>query len=361
VPTAWTGAGFTHAVFPLQGAHADAQCLACHASGFAGTPTSCSACHMDDYLGTSDPSHVAAGYSQQCQSCHDTDAWEGAVFDHSSFPLTGAHVGAACAECHAGGIYQGTPTSCVGCHQDDWLGTTSPNHASAGYGQQCQQCHSTSGWDGAVADHTFYPLTGAHAGADCLQCHAGGVYEGTPTDCFACHQSDWAGTTAPDHADAGFPTDCQQCHSTSGWDGASFNHSFFPLTGQHAATDCLQCHAGGVYEGTPTSCVACHQDDYDNTNDPDHAAAGFPTDCLACHDTGGWDGASFNHAFPIESGAHKNLDCVQCHVVPGNFSTFSCIDCHEHNQSKMDGEHQGKQGYSWNSQACLNCHPNGKE
>ena len=34
-------------------------------------------------------------------------------------------------------------------------------------------------------------------------------------------------------------------------------------------------------------CVACHQDDYDGTNDPAHMAAGFPTDCMACHTTTG--------------------------------------------------------------------------
>ena len=44
-----------------------------------------------------------------------------------------------------------------------------------------------------------------------------------------------------------------------------------------------------------------------------------------------------------------------------NYNAFSCTHCHEHNQSRMNSEHQGENGYSWQSSACYNCHPDGQE
>ena len=35
---------------------------------------------------------------------------------------------------------------------------------------------------------------------------------------------------------------------------------------------CAQCHGDGVYKGKPTTCVSCHQTDYNNAKDPNHAA-----------------------------------------------------------------------------------------
>ena len=169
-------------------------------------------------------------------------------------------------------------------------------------------------------------------------------------------------TSDPDHIDAGFPDSCEQCHSTSSWDGATFDHSSFPLTGSHALVDCLQCHEGGVFIGTRSDCFSCHQDDYDGADDPDHIALGFPTNCEQCHNTSDWDDAIFNHSFPIESGKHKNLDCLECHSVPGNLSIFSCTDCHAHTKSEMDDEHLGEvNNYVYQTAACYNCHPDGKE
>ena len=60
---------------------------------------------------------------------------------------------------------------------------------------------------------------------------------------------------------------------------------------------------------------------------------------------------------------HGDLDrpCTDCHVVAGNFQIFECIECHEHNQSDMARKHDEVGGYVWESQACLECHPDGKE
>ncbi|MCB9899581.1 MAG: hypothetical protein H6825_16360 [Planctomycetes bacterium] len=358
----WPGAFFDHTSWPLTGAHSGTDCTACHVGGvYQGTPTDCVACHQSDYDGTDDPDHAAAGFATTCDDCHATGGWAGAFFTHPMWPLTGAHSAVDCAQCHVGGVYGGTSTDCVSCHQSDYDGASDPNHVASGFPTTCEDCHSTGGWEGAFFDHASWPLTGAHSAVDCAQCHVGGVYIGTPTDCIQCHQSDYDSTSDPNHAAAGFPTDCETCHTTSTWQGAVFSHSSWPLTGAHVSTDCTQCHVGGVYGGTPTDCIACHQSDYDNTNDPDHAAAGFPVDCLACHSTSHWSGATFQHDFPITTGKHKGFDCIDCHTSPSNFVQFSCIDCHAHSQSSMASEHHNVSNYVWTSSACYMCHPKGKE
>ena len=73
---AWGQApGFNHNFFPLVGAHANLNCLACHASGQL-TPLdpNCIACHRSDYLAA--PNHVANNFSTVCTDCHNTTAWK---------------------------------------------------------------------------------------------------------------------------------------------------------------------------------------------------------------------------------------------------------------------------------------------
>lgn len=365
-PARFGGGDFDHDIFfPLRGGHASLDCGACHSEGFSGTPTDCYACHQEDYQSTTDPDHVALGFPLSCENCHGTTTWEGATqVDHDSFfPLNGVHAVLDCQECHADG-FEGTPTDCYSCHAADYEETDDPDHVAQGFSTMCEDCHNETDWNSVDdIDHAaFFPLRGAHAPLDCEACHAGG-FAGTPTDCVGCHQEDYDGTTDPDHAAEGFPLDCEACHSESSWEDATVDHSFFPLTGQHASLDCESCHADG-FEGTPTDCAACHIDDYNQTDDPDHQAAGFPTTCEDCHNTSDWEDADFNHDqmyFPIYSGSHAGEwgSCTDCHLDPGDFGSFSCLVCHE--QDEMDDEHDDVGGYVYESMACLNCHPDGEE
>ncbi|MEZ6016771.1 MAG: hypothetical protein R3F49_16760 [Planctomycetota bacterium] len=359
----WSGAAFDHSNWPLTGAHRQTSCNECHSGGvFQGTPATCVGCHQTDFNQTSDPSHGTAGFATTCQDCHTTTGWTPSTFAHSSFALTGAHGAASCNACHGGGVFSGTPSTCVGCHLGDFQGTTNPNHTAMGFPTSCDQCHGTTTWQGAAFDHSSWALTGAHAATSCNACHGGGVYAGTPTTCVACHQAEYNNTTDPNHTTAGFPTSCQDCHSTTTWDGAEFDHSSFELTGAHATATCASCHGGGVFSGTPSACVACHQSEFNGTTSPNHTSLGYPTSCQDCHGTTMWEGATFNHTwFPITSGDHRNFACNECHLVPNNTSTFSCTHCHEHRQSSMAGEHQGVQNYVWQSSACYQCHPDGRE
>jgi hypothetical protein len=359
--TAWQPADFLHAQtgFPLEGAHLRAECEDCHTEGYAGTPVDCLACHQADFAGATEPDHQA--FPTTCEACHGETAWQPALFDHaqSGFPLVGAHAVLGCEACHADG-YAGTPSDCFACHRADFEGATDPDHRS--FPTTCEECHGQTSWDAASFDHAQFPLRGAHAAADCEDCHADG-YAGTPRDCFSCHQADFEGANDPDHQ--GFPTTCEECHGETAWQPADFNHNQtgFPLTGSHGGLACLACHQGG-YAGTPRDCYACHQDDYQGANDPDHLVAGFPTTCEDCHNTGNWDDANFDHddLFPIYSGRHRRAwnACEDCHVSPGNFARFECILCHAHQRQQTDHEHNEVRSYVYESQACFRCHPDGR-
>src|ERR1700756_1939256 len=337
----WFGVNFDHLKFTgfaLTGAHATLQCNQCHINNqFKGTSANCVSCHLKDFQTTNNPNHVAGGFSQTCQLCHNTASWLTTTFDHNTvgFPLTGAHATVQCAQCHINNNYQLTNTSCVSCHLKDFQGTTNPNHPQQGFSQTCDQCHNTAAWTPAKFDHSAsgFPLTGAHASVQCTQCHINNNYNITNTVCVSCHLKDFQGANNPNHVAGGFPQTCQQCHSTASWTTASFDHSTvgFPLTGAHATVQCAQCHVNNNYQLTNTSCVSCHLKDFQGTTNPNHAQQGFSQTCEQCHNTAAWTPAKFDHAtsgFPL-TGAHANVQCTQCHINNNYAITnTSCVSCH---------------------------------
>lgn len=363
--------------FPLIGAHANVDCQACHRTEqgreFSGLSTECSSCHLNSYLENSGINHELAGFNRDCASCHfnATHSWKQTHYTHiSSFPLAGGHRNIPCADCHQD-RYKGTPNACVSCHQSDFNRTTDPPHAVFQFPTVCERCHTTTVWSSAVFDHfeeSGFRLEGIHATAQvgCMSCHVNNQLTGLPKDCYGCHQSDFEQVTNPDHVAGHFPFTCLDCHNQNSFTPADFNHDAtnFPLTGAHRSLDCSQCHGNG-YANTPLECVACHQKEYDNTSDPAHAAAQFPTTCADCHSTSAWTPAQFDHDglyFPIYSGKHRDEwnQCADCHTNAADYKVFECINCHEHERTKMDDKHREVQNYSYNSAACYDCHPQGK-
>ena len=71
--------------------------------------TTCVGCHLAKYNATTTPAHAAAGFPTTCEICHTTTQWPGAVFAHTTFPLTGKHTTVQCALCHVNNVYKGTP------------------------------------------------------------------------------------------------------------------------------------------------------------------------------------------------------------------------------------------------------------
>ena len=364
--SAWTAAQFDHSrtKFPLTGMHATQQCSACHASGqFATLDTSCASCHMKDFTGAKNPNHVAAGFPQDCSICHTTSGWQGATFDHSRtrFPLTGMHATQQCSACHASGQFATLDTSCASCHMKDFTSAKNPNHVAAGFPQDCSICHTTAGWQPATFDHsrTKFPLTGMHATQQCSACHASGQFATLSTACVSCHLTDFNGAKNPNHVAAGFPQDCSICHTTSGWQPATFDHSRtkFPLTGMHATQQCSACHASGQFATLSTACASCHLKDFNGAKNPNHVAAGFPQDCSMCHGTTAWQPATFDHSqtkFPL-TGAHATQQCSACHAS-GQFSTLStaCVSCHLANYNQTQNPNHTAAGFPQQCEVCHN-------
>ena len=314
-------------------------------------------------------------FKEECALCHDAKGWKPArispKFDHSKFgfPLTGAHAAAECRTCHETLEFKQSKTLCISCHEDPHRGEM---------GADCARCHGARSFvdrGPMVRAHqlTRFPLTGSHAALDCESCHPPAAqgqmqFVGTRAECESCHMRDYDATRNPDHRAGGFPTDCSLCHRPISWNGASFDHNktAFPLTGAHRTVACAQCHGDGVYQGKSTACVSCHLGDYNATNNPAHAGAGFTTQCASCHTTAAWQPANFDHDtsfFPIYSGTHNGRwsACSDCHTSASNYLVFTCLSCHPHDsQTQTDSNHSGVHNYQYNSQACYSCHPRGR-
>ncbi|MBK9104520.1 MAG: hypothetical protein IPL92_08105 [Saprospiraceae bacterium] len=362
--------------YVLSGAHAIIadQCVTCHNRNYNNTPNTCVGCHQADYNQTDNPSHTALNFSTDCASCHSQSNWAPAEYsDHDDqfFPIySGSHDGEwdQCTDCHTNTNNYSIFT-CVTCHTP--TETNQQHNGVGGYVYQssaCLACHPTGDSQGSFNHNSSgFPLTQGHAGVDCASCHANG-YENTPTECDACHMPDYNQSSNPSHTALGLSTNCVTCHTTNpDWDPALFpNHNaYYPLLGAHAtiSNQCATCHNGN-YNNTPNTCYGCHQNDYNQTNDPDHQAAQFPHTCETCHSQTAWVPANWDHDdlyFPIYSGQHEGEwdQCSDCHSNPNNYSIFTCLTCHHQNSTNQD--HQGVNGYQYNSNACYACHPEGSE
>ena len=155
----------------------------------------CSACHASAYNAATNPPHVDT-LPQTCADCHNTNAWTPAtVSTHPWFSLDGAHVAAACGNCHVGmpPAFVGVPTACAGCHLLDYQASPYPGHST--FPKTCLNCHNTTSWSNATAGvhpESLFPITtGPHSvGVACADCHVaslGSPTKGANCDCVHCH------------------------------------------------------------------------------------------------------------------------------------------------------------------------------
>jgi hypothetical protein len=351
-------------------------CTKCHDLGAGGVKFKCLDCHTEirDRLAQSRGMHAvwvgAKGTSKDCVQCHSDHngadfsliRWQPSreALDHrqTGFPLTGAHAGLRCEQCHnardispAGrdGIqvkdlnhtYLGLTGTCTGCHDDEHQGQLGTN---------CTQCHTTNAWKPASGfNHatTKFALTGAHATVACAKCHTtvadARVADAKPyvkyvglsfATCNGCHTDPHRGS---------FKGACESCHSTSSWTRVAqlqgFDHSktAFPLLGKHSNVACSDCHTRGDFK-TPVAhatCSDCHSDYHGGQ----FAARVGGSDCAACHSMDGFKPSTFGlseHAatnYPLE-GRHAEVKCEQCHIPKGKDTLFritqtQCSACHE--------------------------------
>ena len=292
-PSTYSVAAHATSGYPLQGRHVKVECAGCHKPAGKATlyrvkHTECLSCHVDAHKGQ----FAAAPHRDKCESCHTVQRWAPAQFTQARhnvmrFRLEGAHAAVSCNECHkvmpdgrAVPVYHFNDVTCSACHFDPHRGQFAERmKAAAGArGAGCEACHNTRIWSDVAAfnhDTSRFPLTGAHAGVTCAQCHRSSsvstglqrvIYRDTPRECAQCHEDAHAGQFS---AITRNTQDCAQCHETGRWRQARFDHNRadFKLTGAHAEVSCKACHklkrevAGRTvlfYKPTPKECSGCH-------------------------------------------------------------------------------------------------------
>jgi hypothetical protein len=230
--------------------------------------------------------------------------------------------------------------------------------------RDCTDCHSETNWLNIHFNHdlTRFRLDGKHLMVSCGSCHQISNFRLTKSECVSCHLDIHQGKLA---------RDCGTCHTPQGWSVinaiTAHANTSFPLLGAHARLDCKACHTGeiqGEFSLLKSNCFDCHQTDFRNA--AIHGQLDAFIRCEECHNLLAWRPANFTihdqRYFPIYSGAHSGNwnSCADCHRVPDDFSTFECIDCHEHSQARMDEKHGEVSSYQWISVRCYACHPQGQ-
>jgi len=277
------------------------------------------------------------GYKVDCAICHSSNGWKvtkaDMKFDHSTtrFKLTGQHQEVECKSCHQSLKFGDAKSECFNCHTDMHNNTL---------GSECSRCHTTNNWmiqnTNKLHQLTRFPLTGNHAITDCLLCHPSASalrFEPLGIECIDCHRSNYNATSNPSHMQVGYSTNCTDCHGvkSTSWNGATFEHGFFPLTGGHQIS-CILCHKGGSFLKIASDCTSCHLKDYNSAKIPNHIAAGIAVDCKTCHSITTWQTTSFKHAstgFDL-MGRHATIvQCSMCHLGNTTSAGRECISCHQ--------------------------------
>ncbi len=223
--TDWHHVTFSHDTtrLPLRDRHAQLPCVACHADVHnLRVDPACVSCHPDVHAGR---------LGRDCGRCHESSSFRMGAFEaaHRSnrFPLYGRHATIPCEQCHRGrndATFGGVPSRCDVCHMDAFRRTvgTPLDHVVAGFGTDCQRCHTSVAWArGVLAEHDrCFPLTrGNHRGIKCLACHtslSGLAVQQCMTMTAACTRCHRCSSTDHEHREVGgyqcVDRKCYECH-----------------------------------------------------------------------------------------------------------------------------------------------------
>lgn len=268
-----------------------------------------------------------------------------------------------CTQCHTLGK-KVSNSKCLDCHSEiqSLLDIDKGYHASSDIvSQDCFNCHSDHHgrrfqmirFDKDAFDHnlTGYLLEGQHDVIDCKECHAPdnindlelkkreNTFLGLNKECLSCHE---------DFHQQTLSSDCISCHDFSAFrPTVGFDHddAKFRLKGKHISTECIECHQTTERNGVEfqqfndlefNQCSDCHNDPHLNH---------FNSKCSDCHNEDSFTNLrsiqKFNHNTTRFSllGAHKSVNCFDCHEVDHNPRTIfqdnlniaesDCIQCHE--------------------------------
>ncbi len=361
----WQPASFKdhNSFFELVGAHKiiENDCSKCHSTGYSNTPNQCFDCHKSNYNATKSPAHQAAGFGTDCETCHNSNTWKPASFDHDNqfFPIySGEHKGEwnQCSDCHTSATsFQ--VFSCITCHEHNKSDTDNKHNGVQGYkyiSTDCLGCHPNGTEDGAFNHATSaFPLVGEHTAQECSDCHLNGYTESISTECSDCHLKDFNSSADPNHKEVGITLLCEDCHNSSAWKPSGFNHTTtgFELVGGHNITQCSNCHSVNTSNAT-SICYDCHANNFNSA--PEHTAQNYPHTCEDCHNTTDWKETTFDHnntSFAL-TGAHTNTDCASCHSTGYAGTSSACSDCHITDFNNSTNPNHKNLSLSTNCESC---------
>lgn len=359
-----------------------AACVACHAaigeqvekrSGFHGALADvarCGRCHAEHH---GEDFELAGVGAFALAGVPDRDAYAHAGLE---FALGGVHASLACRACHEHADdevlakstqrYLGESQRCASCHDDPHGGRLA----------DCRSCHGETepfARAAAFVHPASFALTGAHARAACVDCHArgsehaieaGGGITATRAqrDCAACHASPHAEPFVAAVAARLAVAAGQSCASCHAAEHTSFRApreltavehaaSGFELAAPHDRASCTDCHPRLATSGkhktafadfdvahpgrSADDCAACHADPHGGQFARNDGAES----CLACHERERFDPPTFDAAqhartgFALD-GAHADAACHACHAKVGNAprsfrdTDSRCASCH---------------------------------
>ena len=286
-----------------------------------------------------------------------------------------AALGRRCDACHVAPWGRVTMARrCLDCHSDTRaeLRDTASLHGRMADASSCTGCHTEhlgprgnlTRIEDIAHDRLGFSLaaherTGAGDAFACHDCHAADSYRFDRAQCASCHreyQPDFVTRHERDWGD-----DCMACHDgTDRFSRGAFDHAAtaFALEGAHARAGCTDCHERtrtlAAFGDAPTECIGCHRDDDEHRGE-------FGTDCGECHTVQRWEGARFDHEFPLDHGGEGTIACKTCHEDRANYKSYTCYGCHEHSPARIRAKH-GDEGITGRElDDCARCHPTGRE
>ena len=389
-----------HVPYTAVAVSASANCDSCHKPGYSswangkyhanfGVSSQCATCHTGSYLNaTGKPATAVHAGVTNCENCHKTSGWAGAQVDHNTFSAA-----TNCASCHNGSSATGKPsghmpvgaTNCISCHRTTAFKPSSWNHTQTVVTAQCATCHSGAypPADAKPANHVPYTAVVVSASANCDSCHkpgysswANGKYHanfGVSSQCATCHTGSYLNATGkPATAIHAGVTNCESCHKTSGWAGATIDHSTFSVV-----TNCASCHNGSTATGKPsshmpvgaTNCISCHRTTAFKPSTWNHTQTIVTAQCATCH-SGAYPPADAKPANHVPYAAVAVLvaaNCDTCHK--GSFITWAngkvhanasismqCATCHTGSYLSATGRPANATHASIGATPCETCH-----
>ncbi|MCA0390064.1 MAG: hypothetical protein LCH52_16360 [Bacteroidetes bacterium] len=231
-----------------------------------------------------------------------------------------------CMTCHT--LVQGAVTEkCIACHKQDQIGvTTATASHPARENKRALLLHKNIREIDCVVCHREH--TGESKNLAVKKFSHDIINSGVREKCSACHDYQ----KPKDDFHASLQVECGSCHNTSNWKEAEFNHDL-----------------NGV---DVKNCNRCHEKD--KPKDDMHANFNAGESCSACHNTKGWKPSTFDHSKYFVFDKDHPSTCSNCHTSGQNFKTYTCYNCHEHNEAKISSKHL-KEGIT-DFKNCVRCH-----